>query len=280
MKKYASLPAAALAGGVLCFCLRLVQNRTGFEPDTGLPVAGNPAAVALPAALAAAAVVILALASRLPAEKEDTKLPFTGYFFAKGSLPPTLLVSAVFLWVLSGGAEVLSFLSRSSGGSAQLLTGSGVLSFSRLPLFLGLLTVLSAASLFPLAVVCRQRGEGAPSAFNGNLLLVPVACLVIRLVLVYREDSVNPALGAYYVNILALAFLVLSLYRASSFAFHCGRTRRFAVYAACALTLCAACLADCRTVGGALFYLGGVLLMLALLLMRLEAASQPLPSQG
>lgn len=279
MKKYSPLPAAALAGGVLCFLLRLAQNRTGFEPDTGLPVAGNAFAIALPAALAVTAAVILALAFRLPSEKEDTKLPFTGYFMANGSLLLTLLVSALFLWVLSGAMEVFSSLGRSSGGSAGILSSSGIFLFPQLSLLMGLLSIVSAVSLFPLVTACKRREESVPAGFNGNLLLVPVACLVIRLVLAYREDSVNPALGAYYVEILSLTFLILSLYRASSFAFHCGRTRRFAVYTACALTLCITALSDCRAVSDALFDLGGALLTLSLLLMRLNAAAHPLPTQ-
>jgi len=278
MKKYGLIPAAALSGGVLCFFLRLVQNRTGFEPDTGLPVAGNATAAALPVAFIITAVVILLLSCQLPSEKEDTKLPFTGYFIADGSLLPTLLVSGIFLWILSGAMEVFFSLSQSSGGS-EVLSSSGFL-FPHLSLLMGLLSILSGASLFPLAIACRRRGDGNPPAFNGNLLLIPLACLVIRLVLAYREDSVNPALSSYYVEILALTFLILSLYRASSFAFHCGRTRRFAVYTGCALALCVTMLTDCRTVADALLYLGGVLLMLSLLLMRLNGISRPFPSQN
>lgn len=280
MKRYQLIPSAALVCGVICFFLRLVQNRIGFEPGTGLPIAGSPLSIALPAVLAATALLILVLSRGLPSEKEDTKLPFTGYFFTKGPLLPTLLVSAVFLWILSGGVDILSFLRQSPVRNMEVIASSGTFSSSRTLFLMALLTIVSAVSLFPLAVACRRSETAEFPALNSNLLLVPVACLVVRLVLVYREDSVNPTLSAYYVEILALTFLILSLYRASSFAFHCGRTRRFAVYTAFSLTLCIVGLADCRRISDALFFLGGALLMSSLLAMRLDVVSQRFPSQS
>ena len=35
MKKQMLLPLLAAVGGAAAFVLRLLQNRTGFEPDTG-----------------------------------------------------------------------------------------------------------------------------------------------------------------------------------------------------------------------------------------------------
>ena len=45
-KKY-FLPLLAVLGGGCAFLLRLWQNRTGFEADTGLPIPGAPAGAAL-----------------------------------------------------------------------------------------------------------------------------------------------------------------------------------------------------------------------------------------
>ena len=70
------------------------------------------------------------------------------------------------------------------------------------------------------------------------MLLVPVVCPVIRLVLVYRVDSIDPVLSDYYLELLALVFLTLGFYRLSSFAFGAGRTDRFALYAGLAVVLC------------------------------------------
>lgn len=276
MKKYVSILFTALAGGGLSFVLRLAQNRTGFEPDTGLPIPGSVFALVLPAVLAALAVATAVLCRGLPAEKTDTPGAFSDYFQARDTLTPTLLVTGAFLWLLSGGLELLTALAYRQGLMLGLVTSGGMFS-PVLTMLSGGLTILSALALFPVISACRTGGKRAPSVpaerrpLNSNLLLVPVAALVLRLVLAYREDSVNPSILAYYVELLALSALILSFYRASSFGFHCGRTRRFVTYSLWALVLGIAALADSRTPASALLSLGSILLVTGLLLMRFAA---------
>ena len=50
-KRYA-LPLTAALGGAAACVLRLLQNHTGYEADTGLPIPGNFAALALAVLLA------------------------------------------------------------------------------------------------------------------------------------------------------------------------------------------------------------------------------------
>ena len=79
MKKNLTLPAMAVFGGAAAFLLRLLQNRTGFEPDTGLPIPGSVPAILLPILLmAAAGVLYLAVRRVLP--KEMPELPFSRQF--------------------------------------------------------------------------------------------------------------------------------------------------------------------------------------------------------
>ena len=278
MKKQISILLTALLGGGLSFVLRLLQNRTGFEPDTGLPIPGSVFALVLPAVLAVLAVLTAVLCRALPSEKEDTPLSFPDYFQARDTLTPTLLVTGAFLWLLSGGLELFTALAYRQGLALRLLTADGMFS-PVLSMLSGVLTVLSALTLFPVISACRADGRQAASApdrrtLNSNLLLVPVAALALRLVLVYRKDSVDPSVSAYYVELLALSALILSLYRTSSFGFHCGRTRRFAVYSLWALFLSIATLADGHAPTDALLYLGGALLTAGLLLMRFSAMTR------
>ena len=276
MKKYDSILFTALVGGGLSFGLRLAQNRTGFEPDTGLPIPGNVFALVLPAVLAALALLTAVLCRALPSEKEDTPGSFPDYFQARNTLTPMLLVTGAFLWLLSGGLELFTALAYRQGLVLGLLTSGGMFS-PVLSMLSGGLMILAALALFPVISACRFGGKrtsstsAEPPSLNSNLLLVPVAALVLRLVLVYREDSVNPSVSAYYVGLLALSALILSFYRASSFGFHCGRTRRFAVYSLWTLLLGIAALADSRSPAYALLSLGGILLVTGLLLMRFTA---------
>ena len=280
MKKQLMPPLAAVACGAAAFVLRLIQMHTGFEPSTGLPIPGARAGLALAVLLAAAAVVLFLLVRRLPAESGDG--PAFPADFASGD--PRFLalpVAGVFLIAISGVLDLLSatglldnVLSAAvsaadpSGMTAVMVVSTG--GFSPLSrLLLGILSLISAVGLFPTAVACRRGRERECGLF----LLLPVVALVIRLVLTYRVDSVNPALSAYYVELLTLVFLTLGFYRLSSFAFRAGRTRRFALYACAAVVLTMAVLAD----GGSgpssiLVYLGGTSALLGFLLLRLTAA--------
>ena len=199
---------------------------------------------------------------------------------------PGLLTPAVMGLFLLAASGVLDLLFGFSGASA--LTGSGEtvtvfvtaqgsqLFSGREHLVVGLLSLLSAASLLPAVPACRIRPEGETrKPFQSPLLLVPVCCLVVRLVLTYRVVSVDPSLTDYYTELLAVVFLALAFYRLSSFAFRAGRTRRFAVYAALAIAFCLATLADRPDPARLLFYLGGAVTLFGFLLQRTAVLAAP-----
>ena len=276
MKKYVLWPLLAAAGGAGAFLLRLLQRSTGFESDTGLPVPGNLYAVLLVIwFVVLAAVCLLAARAILPADREDPPLFPAGFSVASaGLLSPAVM--GIFLLAASGALDLLfSFsgaraLTRGGEMGSVFVTGEGNQLFSgREHLLVGALSLLTAASLFPAVPACRTRPESEPRRpFQGALLVVPVCCLVVRLVLTYRAVSVDPSLADYYPELLAVVFLTLAFYRLSSFAFRAGRTRRFAVYTALAIALCLAALADRPDPARLLFYLGGALTLFGFLLQR------------
>lgn len=288
MKKQWTIPLTAVLGGAAAFALRLVQNRTGFESATGLPIPGSAAGTALAVLLAFLAVLLLLLVRRLPGETEQGPA-FPADFSTADARLLALPVAGVFLMALSGLADLYEGLGLGSllwklNAAAALndpyalsaaagLELCGTAAFSaKAQLLMGLLSILSAAGLFFSLLACRSRDGAAPRAFNGNLLLIAPVGLVVRLVLTYRVDSVNPALAAYYVELLALVFLTLGFYRLSSFAFRSGRTRRFALYAGAAAVLSIAALADGSPyLSSILLYAGGALALLGFLLLRLAA---------
>ena len=253
MKKEFSLPLASVLGGAAALVLRLLQLHTGFEAGTGLAIPGNPAGIALVVLLLLLAVLFCALTRYLPKE-EDPGPAFPADFSTSDARLLTLPVMGVFLIAVSGLLDLAAAFGISVSlppaspdvyeDAAAVLTAG----FSQKEsLLLGILSLLTAAALFAAVTVCRKGGKQAPDGepkTSGSLLLLPPAALVIRLVLTYRLDSVNPVLAAYYVELLALVFLTLGFYRLSSFAYKAGRTRRFALYTSAAVVLCLAALAD------------------------------------
>lgn len=287
MKKNTLLPVIAVAGGIAAFVLRLLQNRTGFEAATGLPVPGNIPGLVLVACFAVLAAALLLLVRSLPKDAENGSVFPTD--FATGNTTLLFLpVAGILLIALSGLADLfegltmgnlLSQMQAAADPYGMVAEESYVGFSSRAQLILGALSLLSAVALLPVAISCREKESENSKAFSGTLLLVPPVALVVRLVLTYRLDSVNPALEAYYVELLALVFLTLAFYRLSSFAFKAGRTPRFALYAGLAVVLSLATLADGGPhLSSLLLYAGGAVTVLGFLVLRLSSTDTVRPT--
>lgn len=276
MNKRYALPLTAVLGGAAAWVLRLLQNRTGFEADTGLPIPGNPAGLALAVVLAGLGIALVITARLLPAE-EDPGPTLSGGFSTVSMGFLALPMCGVFLIALSGAADLaesVSLLPEGVVSSRHTIYGilrAGGLGFSpQGQMLLGILTLAAALGLFPVLAGCRRRKGALGGRSPSVVTLLPVGALVVRLVLTYRIDSVNPSLSMYYVELLALVFLTLGFYRLSSFAFQAGQTRRFALYAGAAAVLCAASLADGSAyLSSLLLYAGGAVTLLGFLLLRI-----------
>lgn len=277
MKKQLLLPLAALAGGSAALVLRLLQNQTGFEAATGLPVPGNLPGTALAVLLAVLAAVLSVLARRLPQKKTNPAFPDDFRTESAGLL--ALPVAGLLMTALSGALDILAALGLTGSAAVLPEPGGSVISFGflfsgaavspRAQLLTGALSLLTALCLFPAVAACRRRPGMEPRTAEPALLLAPPVCVVVRLVMVYRADSVNPALQTYYVELLALVFMTLAFYLLSSFAYRDARPRRFALCAAAAVVLCLTSLADWRGLSAALLHAGGAASLLGFLLLWL-----------
>ena len=281
MNRRYALPLTAALGGAAACVLRLLQNSTGYEADTGLPIPGNFAALALAVLLIGLGIALFLTARLLPAEDEPgPALPKD--FSAVGSGPLVLPVCGVLLIALSGLADLAEGLQLLPAGIVSpqhaiygILRAGGLGYSLRGQLLMGVLAVAAAASLLPVLAGCRRRAGRPAHRAPAAITLLPVAALVVRLVLTYRIDSVNPSLSMYYVELLALVFLTLAFYRLSSFAFQAGQTRRFALYAGAAVVLCVASLADGSAYPSSLLlYAGGAAVMMGFLLLRIGSSIQ------
>lgn len=288
MNKQYALPLTAALGGAAAWVLRLLQNRTGYEADTGLPIPGNPAGLALAVLLVGLGIALLVTGRLLPDEEEPgPSLPRNFKTASTGLL--TVPMCGVFLIALSALADLAESVGILPAGLAEsqhavysVLQAGGLGYTPKGQMLMGLLSLLSAAALFPVLAGCRRRTESTPvHHLPAVITLAPVAMLVVRLVLTYRIDSVNPSLSMYYVDLLALVFLTLGFYRLSSFAFQAGRTRRFALYTGAAVVLCLASLADGSIyVSSLLLYAGGALTLLGFLLLRVSAGLEAEQDDG
>lgn len=274
MKKFKNpWPGMALLGGCCAFCLRQLQQTSGFEADTGLAVPGSPWGILLPAFLAAAALLFLLRGRSAPAGVTETA-SLRAAFPAQGA--PILAYAGGLLWLASAALTLMKSRTPVVSDDGYEILYEGALSAGDL-----LSAALAAlAGVCVLCVLGHPQQEGRRAEPNSLLLLAAITALVIRLVLCFRELSRDPSLQRYYLPLLAMTVLCLALYLASGFAFGAGRSRRFLPAAAWGTVLCLAAAADPLGLGYRCFFLGGGAFLLELLRLHRPAEAAPARSTG
>ena len=266
MKRF-SASILGVCFGAAGFALRLLQNRTGFEPDTGLPVPGNVPALALPVLLVVAAVVLHLSACRILPQKAEEPFEVRFRLDNKGGLAAVLAGGCIM--AVSGVLDLMEAV----GGSAAAVSADGMeivaAGTGGSGVAIGVLSVVSGVCLAAGTILCRRKGA-QPLIF----LAAPV-CLLARLILVYRLRSTDPVLADYYLEILGLMFLILATYRLSGFAVQAGRPRIFTLYGGAVVVLALTMLPDGVTPAVVLM-LGGALTLTGFqLMLEPGPASQP-----
>ncbi len=220
--------------------LRIRLLALGFD-ETGLPVAMDIETLALPALLAAAAVVTVLLSRRLPARRElcaGMELYFT---FDRSTFAVMLMVLGSFALVASAVCALV-FAPRTT-----------------LAMLMSAFVAAGALCLIYATTALRRR-----TSFSGVALLVPVCAMVLTLILFYREHAADPILRHYYVETLALAALTVMLLEFAAFAFRGGAPRVLVPMSTMSVILCAAALAARPSLAEILFYFGGAWIALGI----------------
>lgn len=271
MKKQLFLPVVSVAAGAACFALRLLQNKTGFEASTGLPISGNIPAIALIALLAFLSIGLFFAVRTLRAE-----VTFPADFSVQDASLLTLPVMGILLLAASGLLD--AFATARPG----LIPFAEVSASPSLQFLFALSAVGSAAALFSAVSTCRvhssqeiaqqklsssKRKGIVANPSSHHLLAVPV-CLVVRLVLTYRSHSVNPSLAAYYVELLTLVVLTLAFFRLSSCAVQPTSSGRLGWYCCLSVVLSITVMADPLTLSTRLLYVGSCLTLLGFLILQ------------
>lgn len=226
--------------GLLLFALRLAQNRTGFDPETGLSLPSVPGMV-LAVALVACAVAELALSFRRSGERAD----FASQFTPPGREMP-VLVAGCFL--LAAGGVLLLLGALPQRGIAAMTAG--------------LLAVAAGAGL--LLLLRQVRADGDASVFYA----LPSMFFAVFLVLaVYLPEESNPVLARFYVPVLAAAMVAYAFSQLAGFFRRESTPRAFVRAADLAVLLCLAALADALGRPGYLLLFGGCALLLTTFLL-------------
>ena len=182
MKQCDKKSLLTLCLGAAGMSLRLLQNMTGFEPGTGLPIPGSIPGILLPVLLALSAVILFRMNSKLPKGPVEVPLSRLLNWNDKGSLFGILAGGCVMAF--SGVLEIANAFGRTvtavSADGMEIVTVSA--GTGRSGVVMGLLAVVAGICLLAGVAICRKTPDTEPQI----LLAVPVLyaavnCLAVAL---------------------------------------------------------------------------------------------------
>lgn len=233
--------------GLAAFVLRLLQNRLGFDPATGLSVPSLPGKL-LPALLGLCALAQIFLCLRLPRGKASFTCQFA---------PPDqeLFIAIMGSVTLAAGGVMLLV----EGGMSQGLAAIAA----------GVLGAASGVGIFLL--VRRQRAGDEPGPFP----VLPALFFGVFFVLtIYLPAESDPVLARFYLPVLGAALTAYAFSQLAGFFHREGSPRLFVCLAGLAVVACLGSVPDGTNMGQKLLFIGCALVLSAFLLMRRE---EPLP---
>lgn len=225
MSKRILLPAAVPVFGAAGFGLRLWGLRTGFEPDTGLPIPGAPATAAL---IVLTAAVLLLLGGVL--WRMCRRAPLLSYDDAFRCESPAAVTADVVCALLLAGAGLLGLWDCVQGKAPNLAY----------PVLDALLVASGGCVLLTGRNNYRGQGQGKFNAY----LLFPAYAFCLWLVLSYQAQAGNPVVLDYVYRILAIICSLLGLYFTATFSFEKGKALPTLWAGLAAVYFSCVCLAD------------------------------------
>ena len=217
MRNFVEKAGRAVVLGLLFFGLRLLQLRSGFDPEPGR-ARPSAAGTALAACLAAAAALEALLALRLSKEK----MPFRRRFAPVGGMKMALVMGAMLL--IAGSALM----------AACAVIGSGIA--------LGAAGLLGATAGVGVLLFTQQTGRRVDLSV---MPLLPAMFFAVFLVLAeYLPEADNPVLAGYYIPVLAAAMTAYAFSQLAGCVQGESSPRWFTPIAELAAALCIAAAAD------------------------------------
>lgn len=211
----------ALAGAVL----RGLNLMHGYEPGTGLPIAGNLPETALIAvcALAGVGLVLFAFGCR-----GLRGILFEDAFGAGGTLFKMVSVIAGLIMLAAGGFGLYLAVTQTQG---QLS--------ARLPLYpLWLLAMLTGGCLIGIAAALGRRTINESTA---SLTIIPMFWACFDLIITFKDNGASPFVGLYAFELLSAIALTYAFYALAGFLYSTASPSRFIFSAGAAVILCLTC---------------------------------------
>jgi len=237
MRKIASIPPLTmLALGAVGFFLRKWALATALEPS-GLPVIGARSAAVLLWFTLGAALISIIIGTLIGKKHVSDKkyihayAPSSGFFYLSVNiLLACAMLTAAFLLLMQ----------------MHSIAALNILQFAFL-----ILAVLTAGAYCIMAFSAYKKQE---SSALRTFSVIPSLFFCAWLILLYKDNAVNPALLDFGYPCVAISAAAISFYFISGYAFRTARCVPLLVFSLFTIFICTICLADNSGTPYAVFY--------------------------
>lgn len=261
MRKHIIVPAAALTCGVIGFFLRRWELASAFEADTGLPISGAPASLAL---IGLSLVVAVALWALCAGKHSQFPGGYDQAFQAPGSTAYVgAMVLAAFLLLGTGALLFLALPTAYKEEAARivLMRSGGSPLLAVLPKALLALLCLLACPCVISTGQNNYRGEGQGKYALPLLLPAYVCC--VWLITAYQRRAADPIRLDYIYELFAIIACLLALYFTAGFSFERAKVTRTVWASGLGIYFSVVTLADGHDLPYLLLYLAFILCLTA-----------------
>lgn len=190
MKLYKALAAFSVLAGIAGGMIRYMQLKTGFEADTGLPIANNPYCTAL-MVISLVIIILFAFFSYFMHVPESRCTP--ALFIKQSAVSAIFYYASLLLLAVAGVLQLMIALSESALGNS----------------IAALLMLFSSISML---IIGKMMQQGDLKSENGIFVLTPVFWSSFWLIINFRTAAANPVIEAYIYDIFSFIALVLTLF--------------------------------------------------------------------
>ena len=242
MRKQFLLPLFAAAGGVIGGFMRGWQLETSFEHDTGLPIFGTSATLAIGLTFVSFAILAVSL-SRISRSKQPLGFSLAFRNESLFYLIPVCASSAL----------------TAAGGFFYLMDWSRMYDPPVLQLVFGLMAMVGAPCL--LLIGLRNYKQGFTTE-RSPLLLGPAFMSCVWIMFAYQGWARDPIVMDYVFDLFAIIFTLLAHYYVSSYAFDRPREMPLFISGVLAVAFSLTSISFCTHIADQLLFAGGILYLL------------------
>lgn len=248
------------AAGAFGTFFRWLQNQSCFDAETGLL---NPSALnyIVPLSIIAAGVLFFFLVRKLKKQELEPPKDIFEVFNGTSILYPIAFMGIALVTLIGSVVTLFNVADEKYASVYRLAAG------------------LAAVSAVTFPIICTSRRKHYMPGIIGAFMCLPIVVFSVLLLACYKTNSSEPVIWSYCIEIVTCCICILAFFRNAGFAFDRPAPYKAIYLSMLAAFMCFTTLADSRSIGLQMIYLGFAGMLVTELWMMISNMRKPAEAQ-